>query len=76
MDYTTNEAYRRSLIEEADYFTVIRRRNCRNERWEFKTLIAALTAAHLMLEDDPEARFMIYAVKGIHDTWVHNVMKE
>ncbi len=57
----------------AQYFTVIRRRAGKNERHEYPTIKAALAGASALLNDDPQARFLIYAVWGPSDHYITTV---
>ena len=61
------------LIEQAQYFTVIRRMDYRYHRVEFPTLPEALAMAKLVVGVDPAARLLIYAVNGNSDTYVCTV---
>ena len=68
-------AHEKWVKENAEYWTTIRRRNNHNERYEWPTQQAAEQAAQRMIEADPEARFMVYAVHGVHSVWVKNIMR-
>lgn len=58
----------RWIITNAQYFTVIRRKNRSYLREECATMDEAEALAKRMLRDDPNARFLIYAVALGHDT--------
>lgn len=62
------------IVENADYWTVIRRRNLRNEREEFPTRDEAEGWALAHLTAEPDARYMIYAVAGIYSTFVTSIL--
>lgn len=50
------------ITDNADYFTVIQRKNRQYKRIESPNLPAAEKEAHKILAGDPEARLLIYAV--------------
>ena len=60
------------LIENADYFTVIYRRDLRNHRLEVPNLKAAREAAR-RISLELKVNTLIYAVSGISDTFVEGV---
>ena len=65
------------IKENADYFTVVRRRNRRYERYTAPSFEEATALAQKYLRGDTEnTRWMIYAVAGIHDTLVATVSAE
>jgi hypothetical protein len=68
------EARENHIKENADYFTVVRYLGPRAgyERHERPTLIAARDLA-VELAVKMNSGYLIYAVAGIHDTWVENV---
>lgn len=65
-----SEAAERSkwIVENAEYFTLIRRQNRRYERTEWHTLDGAIKAGQRVVERDQTARFLVYGVVGIYDT--------
>lgn len=75
LNFISSQERDKWIIENADYFTVIRRQNRRNQRFECQTLKNAIDTAESMVAADPEARFLIYAVAGIHDCFVGHVDK-
>lgn len=75
-DFESEKERQQWIINNADYFTVVRRRNLKNERLEFKSLSEAEAGARKLLVDNPDARYLIYAVAGIHDTFVKVIAKE
>ena len=58
------------ITDHATLFTVIRRQGRRYEREEFHTLAGAETYAEKIVARDANARLLIYAVYGVHDTYV------
>jgi hypothetical protein len=64
------------IVDNAQYFTVILRRDLRNYRAERFTLEEAIALANQVLEQYPHASPMIYAVAGGHDTLTATVSKE
>lgn len=74
MDFKTEAERRKHLIENADHFTVVRYLGPRNgyERHEQPTLPEAEGLAQ-QKANEAGRPYGIYAVKGIHDTWVMNV---
>lgn len=75
LNFTSDADRAKWIIEHADYFTLIHRRNLHNERWEYPTLQKARAGARARLRKDPTKRFLIYAVKGVNDTYVETVAK-
>lgn len=75
-DFKTADEREKWIISHADYFTYILRRDRRNYRGEAKTLPLARDGAWRIIEADPTAKVMIYAVAGTHDTFVGVVAKE
>jgi hypothetical protein len=71
-DFKTEPERRQWIVDNADYFTVIRRVKRTYERHELPTLDAAYKKAKA-LADKEGAPYLIYAVAGAHDTWVMNV---
>ena len=60
------------IIQHADYFTVCRFIDRKRERLEAKTLEEARDIAKILLKQNPKP-CLIYAVQGIHDTYVEMV---
>ncbi len=73
LNFTSEKQRQLWFAENAEYFTVIRRRAGKNERHELPTIKAALGWAKLLLIDDPSARLMIYAVWGASDHYIATV---
>ena len=73
LNFPDEPTRRQWLIDNADYFTVIRRQNRKYEREEFHSLTGAEQAANRMVERDPSLRLMIYAVYDVHDTYVKTI---
>ena len=63
------------IISHADYFTTVRYRNRTYERQEHPNLAAAEQYARRMIEAEPDARFLVYAVQGNSSAWVKNIMR-
>lgn len=61
------------ITDNAEMFTVIRRQNRRNIRQEFNTLADAEHYAREVAVSNRDARLLIYAVYGVHDTYVKTV---
>ena len=76
VNFDTEPQRRQWIINNADYFTTVSRRNRRNERDEWPTLEKAKKAAQRIVYNHPDRTVMIYAVKGVHDTWVCNVRRD
>lgn len=64
------------FIENASFFTLIRRINMRNERLEFPTKGEAEHAVRRLIEREPEARYMMYAVVNELDNFVRAFNKK
>lgn len=64
------------ITDNADYFSVIRRLNRHYSRYEFPTLAEAEAGAERMTSNDPEARYLIYAVAGRSDCWVKTITQK
>lgn len=75
LNFISSEQRSQWLIQNADYFTVVRRVRRTYERHERPTLEEARRLAKSLVDRCGQP-FMIYAVKGVHDTWVENVMPE
>ncbi len=66
-------ARERWFMNNAEYFTIVRRVGLSYERHERRTFAEALAYAQLLAERIQKP-YMIYAVVGQSDTWVRNVM--
>jgi hypothetical protein len=64
------------IVENASYFTVIRRYNRCYQREECPTFDAAEQFAQRIIKHDPSARFLIYAVAGQHDALTATISNE
>jgi len=73
IQYESPEEWTNWILRHADYFTVIRRKNMHNERYEYTSLPEAEVMAHLLLDEDPYKSVLIYAVAGVHDTLIQTV---
>ena len=71
--YESPAAWRAWIISHADYYTVIRRKNMQNERYEYGSLQAAQAMAQQLVTEDPHKSVLIYAVAGVHDTYLETV---
>lgn len=71
-DFKSEAERRQWIIDHADHFTIVRKRGRENLRAEVPDLATATQAANSIIEAHPDARLMIYAVYGTHDTWVQN----
>lgn len=71
--YESPAAWRAWIIAHVDYYTVIRRKNMRNERYECSSLQAAQAMAQQLVSEDPHKSVLIYAVAGVHDTYLETV---
>jgi hypothetical protein len=60
------------IIQHADYFVACRLIDRKRERHEAKTLDEARALAKQLLKQNPKP-LLIYAVEGIHDTFVEAV---
>ena len=76
LNFTSEQERRDWMIEHADKFVIIRRANRRNYRVEFPTLELAQRSAAGIVARYPFARLLIYAVCGVSDVWVENVIGE
>lgn len=63
------------IINHADYFTTYLRTRRHILRDQWPTLAKAERAAQRILVSHPDRVVMIYAVAGVHDTWVKNVKR-
>lgn len=69
-DFQTAEERTKWIIDHADYFTAVRFLGRGHyERHEFPSISAACQGARRM-SDHNGGRYLIYAVAGIHDTFV------
>jgi hypothetical protein len=71
--YESPAAWRAWVISHADYYTVIRRKNMQNERYEYPTLPQARAMAQQLVTEGPHKSILIYAVAGVHDTYLETV---
>lgn len=62
------------FVDNASYFTVIRRHAMKNQRIECPTLGEAEAVAEKWVQNDPSARLLIYAVHGVSDSFVKSVL--
>jgi hypothetical protein len=72
------EAKERSqwIINNAEYFTIIRRKNRRNLREEAKTLDEAIQIAQRMIAAEPDMNCLIYGVWQNYDTLAATLTRE
>jgi hypothetical protein len=68
--FTSQAEREKWLIENADYFTIVFRRNLRNRRLEVSDLKTADAYAK-RISEDLKLNTLIYAVSGVSDTFVH-----
>lgn len=75
-DFSDEKSRQKWFIENAEYFTVIRRVGGQNLRAETVTLKHAEHLARCILISTPDARVLIYAVHGASDTYVKTISME
>lgn len=63
------------IADNADYFTVIQRKNRQNLRTEKPTLAEAIAEAKAILAREPDARLVLYAVWGQMSAYVNADLK-
>lgn len=73
-DFVNEKDRQQWLIDNAEYFTVIRRRALKNQRIECPSLAEAEQVAEKWVKADPQARLLLYAVSGVHDVFVKSVL--
>lgn len=61
------------IMIHADYYTVVRFRNRRYQRVECPDHASARWLAEQMVRENPQARFLIYAVVGQQSTYVETI---
>lgn len=61
------------IIQNADYFTVIRFRSRGYDRIEAASLEEAIWQAERKVAADPELRLMVYAVQGVQSCYVTTI---
>lgn len=61
-EFTKADDRNKWIVDNAKYFTIIRRQNARYEREERPTYEEAIKAAQSFVTRNPNARFLIYAV--------------
>lgn len=72
-----NEAARKIWFREnAEYFTIIYRKDKKNQRVEAPSLVAARTEAMRILQKQPTLHLLIYAVVGASDNYVETIQWE
>jgi len=74
-DFKTDGERTAWIIQHAEYFTIIRRRGGKYERTESPLLCDAITLARSIVDEDPNARIMVYAVYGPYSAYVTTVCK-
>lgn len=73
-DFIDEPTRRQWIIENAVYFTVIRRHKMQYERREYTSLRGARVGAKRSAQMNPGARYMIYAVTAEgRDTFVETI---
>lgn len=72
LPFQTAEERKSLICDGADYFTACRFIDRKRIREEAPNLEAARAIAHLMLLENPKP-VLIYAVQGVHDTYVETV---
>lgn len=70
LNFSSSEERSKWIIDHAEYFTVVRVKNRRYERDEHENLAKAEQAAKRIVDAEPNARVLIYAVCGTMDTYV------
>lgn len=79
-DFKHEQDRRHWITENADYFSVVRVGSNRYsvsrpyQRAEFPRLEEAEQHAQGLVKADPSMRLLIYAVHGVHDTYVKTVI--
>lgn len=70
LDFKSEKERQKWVIDNAQYFTVVRFHNRRYERHEVKTLPEARALAHTLIGQYPGSRWLIYAVAEHIDNFV------
>lgn len=73
LDFSSEKERHQWIVDNADYYTLVRFRNRRYERLEFATLAEAEEAGAKAIKEDPDAKLMIYAVAGLSDTFIKSI---
>lgn len=74
-DFKSEPERQKWIIENANYFTIVRLKNRKYIRYETETLAGAHIVASGLVRDNPGTRWMIYAVHDQSDTYVCTVSK-
>lgn len=77
-EFSSREEREKWFVENADYFTIVRRAKGKSYRVETKTLVRAETLAKSIVEQPryQHVRLLIYAVRGVSDTYVETIARE
>lgn len=75
-DCRTSEERSQWIIDNADYFTVVRRSHLKYVREEFTTLAEATWFATEAVRARNNLRLLIYAVAGRYETYVTTINRE
>ena len=67
-EFTSYKERNKWIVDHAQYFSIILKRNSKYLRSERDTFEEAVALANLVLEQYPHTRLMVYAVAGGHDT--------
>ncbi len=73
-DFTSEPERQAWFIRNAEYFNIVRRANRRYYSAKVASLPKAEAMAKSIVENYPGINLMIYAVHGVSDCWVMNIM--
>lgn len=73
-DFTSEPERQAWFIRNAEYFQVVRRANLKYYKAKVATLPLAEALSKSIVESHPGVNLMIYAVHGVSDCWVMNIM--
>lgn len=76
LGFQTAEERTALIIKEAEYFTACRIIDRKRERHEASSIEGARALAKAMLAENGIKPILIYAVSGIHDTYVETIKGE
>lgn len=73
LNFTSELERRNWMIENADYFTIVRRAKFKNHCVEVPTLAEARALAKGIVKRWPHVRLIIYAIHRTSDTYVETI---
>lgn len=75
-EFTEYKARNKWIFDNADYFTIYRRKGRSVEKEQYPSFDEAVARAQQLIQRHPDMRYLVYAIVGIHDALVATVSSD